>query len=71
MPDTSADRSIITLIRDGTLDTELAATLWLLIEARVPVIVAPSTRRSSQRPGQVVKSPSTRRLLSGRIRRQA
>jgi hypothetical protein len=36
VPDTPADRSIITLIRDGTLDTELAATLWLLIEARVP-----------------------------------
>lgn len=41
MPDRRpTDRSIITLIREGTLDTELAATLWLLIEARVPIIVA-------------------------------
>ncbi len=33
-------RSIVELIRDGTLDAELAATLWLLIEGRVPFIVA-------------------------------
>jgi hypothetical protein len=33
-------RSIVELIRGGTLDAELAATLWLLIEGRVPVIVA-------------------------------
>jgi hypothetical protein len=33
-------RSIVELIRDGTLDAELAAELWLLVEARVPVIVA-------------------------------
>jgi hypothetical protein len=33
-------RSIVELIRTGTLDAELAAELWLLIEARVPVIVA-------------------------------
>ena len=33
-------RSIVELIRAGTLDAELAATLWLLIEGRVPVIVA-------------------------------
>ncbi|MFL5646658.1 MAG: hypothetical protein ACJ78L_15010, partial [Chloroflexota bacterium] len=45
MPDISPDRSIITLIREGTLDTELAATLWLLIEARVPVIVAAEAGR--------------------------
>ncbi|MFL5668406.1 MAG: hypothetical protein ACJ77U_03385 [Chloroflexota bacterium] len=45
MPDPSPDRSIITLIRDGTLDTELAATLWLLVEARVPVIVAAEAGR--------------------------
>ena len=32
-------RSIIELIRAGTLDAELAATLWLLIEGRVPLIV--------------------------------
>ena len=28
------------LIRTGTLDAELAAQLWLLVEARVPVVVA-------------------------------
>jgi hypothetical protein len=33
-------RSIIELIRAGTLDAELAATLWVLIEGRVPIIVA-------------------------------
>jgi hypothetical protein len=33
-------RSIVELIRDGTLDAELAATLWLLIEGRVPFLVA-------------------------------
>ena len=32
--------SIVELIRTGTLDAELAAQLWLLIEARVPLIVA-------------------------------
>ena len=33
-------RSIIELIRAGTMDAELAATVWLLVEARVPVLVA-------------------------------
>jgi len=33
-------RSIVALIRDGTLDSELAATIWLLLEGRVPVVVA-------------------------------
>lgn len=33
-------RSIAELIRSGTLDAELAAMLWLLLEGRVPVIVA-------------------------------
>jgi hypothetical protein len=37
-------RSIAALIRDGTLDAELAATLWVLIEARVPVVVAAAAR---------------------------
>ena len=32
-------RSIVELIRAGTLDAELAATLWVLIEGRVPLIV--------------------------------
>jgi hypothetical protein len=33
-------RSIVELIRAGTLDAELAATIWLLIQARVPLLVA-------------------------------
>ncbi len=33
-------RSIVEFIRTGTLDAELAAHLWLLLEARVPVVVA-------------------------------
>jgi flagellar protein FlaI len=33
-------RSIVELIRGGTLDAELAAQLWLLLEARVPIVVA-------------------------------
>ena len=33
-------RSVVELIGSGTLDSELAAELWLLIEARVPIIVA-------------------------------
>ena len=33
-------RSVIELIASGSLDAELAAQLWLLVEARVPVIVA-------------------------------
>ena len=33
-------RSIVELIRGGTLDSELAATLWLLVEAGVPLLVA-------------------------------
>ncbi len=33
-------RSIIELIAAGTLDAELAALLWLLIEGRVPIVVA-------------------------------
>lgn len=33
-------RSIVELIRGGTLDAELAATLWLLVEGGVPLLVA-------------------------------
>jgi hypothetical protein len=34
----------VELIRVGTLDAELAATIWLLVEARVPLLVAGETR---------------------------
>jgi Flp pilus assembly CpaF family ATPase len=37
-------RSIVELLRAGTLDAELAATLWVLIEGRVPIIVAADGR---------------------------
>jgi type IV secretory pathway ATPase VirB11/archaellum biosynthesis ATPase len=33
-------RSIVELIGSGMLDAELAATVWLLVEARVPIVVA-------------------------------
>ncbi len=33
-------RSIVELIRAGTIDAELAATIWLLVEANVPLLVA-------------------------------
>ncbi len=32
------------LIRAGTVDAELAATLWILVEARVPILVAAGER---------------------------
>jgi hypothetical protein len=41
-------RSIVELIRSGTLDAELAATLWLLIEGRVPLIVAALPQRAGK-----------------------
>jgi hypothetical protein len=37
-------RSIVELIRAGTLDAELAATLWVLIEGRVPLVVGARER---------------------------
>lgn len=37
-------RSIVELIRAGTLDAELSAHLWLLLEARVPLLVAGGPR---------------------------
>jgi hypothetical protein len=41
-------RSIVELIRQGTLDAELAGLLWLLVEARVPVIVAAERGRTGK-----------------------
>ncbi len=39
-PSPPPPRSIVELIRAGTVDPTLAAMLWLLVEARVPLIVA-------------------------------
>jgi archaeal flagellar protein FlaI len=37
-------RSIVELIRSGTLDARLAATVWLLVGARVPLVIAAPDR---------------------------
>ena len=39
-PPSPEPHAIATLIRDGLLDAELAATLWMLVESRVPLVVA-------------------------------
>jgi hypothetical protein len=49
-------RSVVELIELGTLDAELAALLWLLLEARLPLIVA-------ARAGRVGKSTTLNALL--------
>jgi hypothetical protein len=41
-------RSVVELIELGTLDAELAALLWLLIEARLPLIVAARAPRAGK-----------------------
>lgn len=43
-PEPPEPRSIVELIRGGTLDAELAAHLWLLLEARVSLLVAGGPR---------------------------
>ena len=42
--------SVVGLVRAGTLDAELAATLWVLVEGRVPVVVAGDLETSRARP---------------------
>lgn len=39
-PRSPEPHSIVELLRDGTLDASLAGLLWLLVEARVPLVVA-------------------------------
>ncbi|MFI5226105.1 MAG: hypothetical protein ACHQ3P_05470 [Candidatus Limnocylindrales bacterium] len=41
-------RSIVSLIGDGTIDPSLASLLWLLIEARVPLVVAAGPQGSGK-----------------------
>lgn len=38
-------RSVAELIEAGTIDADLAATIWLLLEARVPLVVAGADRK--------------------------
>ncbi len=38
-------RSVAELIQAGAIDADLAATIWLLLEARVPLVVAGAERR--------------------------
>lgn len=40
MNDRTGNEAIVDLLRAGVLDAELAALLWLLVEERVPVVVA-------------------------------
>jgi archaeal flagellar protein FlaI len=40
--------SIVELIASGTLDAELAGLLWLLLEARVPIVVAAKAGRTGK-----------------------
>lgn len=50
-PVPSQPRSIAGLIGSGTLDAELAATVWLLLEGRVPLIVAGDAGPAADRAG--------------------
>ena len=56
MPEASAPKrpaspttspSLVSLVASGVLDAELAALVWLLVEARVPLVVAAPPGRSS------------------------
>ena len=59
-------RSVVELIASGTLDAELAATLWLLIEARVPIVVAADARerRQDDAARRAARLPARRRSAS-------
>ena len=72
-PRPSPSPAIVELIRAGTLDAELAATLWVLIEGRVPVIVAAARRRRRQvhAPQRAARLPAADRpavVLAGAAR---
>ena len=41
-------RSIVRLVAEGTLDAPLAALLWILVEARVPLVVAAGPQGSGK-----------------------
>ena len=42
---TPPTRSVVQLLRDRLMDADLAALVWLLVEARLPLIVAAAGRR--------------------------
>jgi hypothetical protein len=43
-----ARRSVVELIAGGTLDAELAALAWILVEARIPLVVAGLVRNAGK-----------------------
>jgi hypothetical protein len=47
-PSPPQPRSIVDLIRAGTIDAEMAAVVWLLLEARVPLVVAAERSRTGK-----------------------
>ncbi|MBI3745184.1 MAG: hypothetical protein HY264_01395 [Chloroflexi bacterium] len=49
--------SIVELVRRGTVDAELAALVWLLVEGRVPVVIAA--------PGDLVAEGAAAKVLRG------
>lgn len=65
-------RSIVTLVRDGVLDAELAALLWLLVGGRTPLLVAAGPRGAGKttllEAALALLPPDARRIdLDGRI----
>lgn len=57
--------SIAALLRDGVLDAELAALLWLTVEGGIPVIVAgePGSERSAVRDALLAFVPAGTRVV--------
>lgn len=59
-------RSLVALIREGTLDAELAATVWVLLDGRAPLVVAgagPGTGRSTLLDAFLDTLPTTLRTV--------
>jgi hypothetical protein len=67
MPETSpVPASIAALVRDGVLDGELAALLWLTLEAGMPVVVAgePAEAREAVRADLLDLLPAATRIVT-------
>lgn len=58
--------SLVALVRDGVMDEELAALVWLTVEAAIPVVVAgePDGARSAVRDALLDLLPSTATRIS-------